>query len=174
MHASISPRVPEQQSEVPPMPRPQTPSKVTRELYALVVYLHASANRDLLTAIAREELTFTQLALLDRLRGGRAKPTVRQAASMLDVSQPAASRLVHQLAVRGLVQREADERDTRVKRIAITDRGEAVIVRLHACRIEHVERFTHGLTVAQRQQLEQALADVTAREEIAAYRPAAA
>src|SRR4051794_255858 len=88
------------------------------ELYALVTYLHSSAHRDLLNAIAAEQLTFNQLQLLDYLRR-RHRPTLAQAAAVMHVTKGSASRAVEQLARRGLVRREPDERDNRAKRLVI-------------------------------------------------------
>lgn len=149
------------------------PPDVSHDLYALVVYLHASCNRDLLDAIAAEQLSFNQLQLLERLRGGRRKPTMRQAAAQLHVTQAATTRLVDALARRGLVQREPDERDYRAKRVVITDRGEEVITRLHAARLDRIIAFAQGLSAGEREALERGLAKVVQRESIAACRPAA-
>lgn len=157
---------------MPPSKPPPAPT-VTENLYALVVYLHASCNRDLLDAIAREQLSFSQLQLLERLRGSQRKPTVRQAATLMHVTPHGASRIVEQLARRGLIMREADERDGRAKRISITPRGEQVIMRLHAARLRGISTFTEGLDDDERAQLAQALSKVAKRDAVAACRPTA-
>lgn len=143
------------------------------DLYALIVYLHADSNRDLLTGIVREELSINQLRLLDRLRGGRRHPTIANAAQMLHVTVAAASRIVDGLARKDLVRRESDESDYRAKRIVITEKGERVVNRLHAARLEHVERFTDELDDDERKQLRGALTVLLEREPIAACRPLA-
>jgi DNA-binding MarR family transcriptional regulator len=150
------------------------PATITEDLYALVVYLHVSCNRDLLTAIGREELSFNQLQLLERLRAGRRRPTITQAASILHVTIAAASRMVDSLARRGLVHRETDDDNYRAKRIVITDRGEQVIARLHAARLDGVAAFTERLKAGERDQLHAALRPVLEREHITAYHPPAA
>jgi DNA-binding MarR family transcriptional regulator len=142
-------------------------------LSAVVVYLHASCNRDLFDSIAVEQLSYSQLLLLERLRGsGGRKPTVAQAAAMMRMSTSAASRSINDLAARRLVTREPEERDGRTKRVAITEDGEAVIVRLHAVRRDHVAKFAAELDEDERQALEQLLAKLLRREEIAACRAA--
>lgn len=152
----------------------EAPATITEDLYALVVYLHVSCNRDLLTAIGREELSFNQLQLLERLRAGRRRPTITQAASILHVTIAAASRMVDGLARRGLVRRETDDDNYRAKRITITDRGEEVIGRLHAARLEGVLNFTERLKPGERDKLHAALRPVLEREQIVTYRPPAA
>ncbi|HWD76337.1 MAG TPA: MarR family transcriptional regulator [Solirubrobacteraceae bacterium] len=145
---------------------------VSSDLYALVVYLHASANRDLFAAIGTLELSFSQLKLLERLRGGRRTPTIKQAAALMHVSLPAASRITDSLARRGLVRRETDDRDFRAKRILITPRGEQAIAQLHAARHEEIIAFCDQLDVDEREQLAAALRPVVDHEQIAVYRPA--
>lgn len=150
----------------------ETPAPdISDDLYALVVYLHASSNHDLLEAIGREQLSFSQLQLLERLRAGRMKPTIRQAAAMIQVRPNTASELVDTLARRGLVRRDQDDNDYRAKRITITERGEEVITRLHAARQGSIVMFTEQLAAKEREQLHAALGPLLERDQIAACRP---
>lgn len=144
---------------------------LTSDLYALVVYLHASCNRDLLDAIAEEQLSFSQLQLLERLRTGRLRPTVRQAAALMHVSPAGASRIVDNLARRKLIRREQDDDDFRAKRIAITEQGEHAIARLHAARLEQIDTFAGDLAPDERAYLQVTLNKLLERESIAACRP---
>lgn len=148
----------------------ETPG-VADNLYALTVYLHAGCNRDLLDAIHAEEISLSQLQLLDRLRSGRRRPNVAQAARLIHRSPAGTSRLVDELARRGLIRREGDEGDFRSKRLVITDRGEQVIARLHAARYDQVVAFTEELEPDERDQLQAALVQVLSRNEISQYRP---
>lgn len=146
--------------------------KLEDDLYALVVYLHASCNRDLLEAIGREQVPFSGLILLERLRGGHRRPTVRQAAAIMHVSAAGASRILDRLAREGLVRREADDEDYRARRILITDRGEGLVGRLHAARREQIRTFAEQLDVDERGDLAAALERLCRRDAIAALRPA--
>lgn len=137
----------------------------------MVVYLHADTNRDLLEGIVREQLSISQLILLEQLRGHHIRPTMRQAAALMRVSQAGASRIVAGLAERGLVTRAGDDHDYRAKRIAITARGEQVVASMHAARLEHVETFVGELDPDERRQLRATLQELLKREQIAAYRP---
>jgi DNA-binding MarR family transcriptional regulator len=144
---------------------------IASDLCALVVYLHRSADRDLLDAIRLAELSFSQLYLLDRLRGKRYSPTIRQAAALMHLSIAGGSRVVKSLSKRGLVRRLADERDYRARRIAITDRGEQAIAALHAARLDGVLAFVEGLPNDVCEELAGALRLIVSQSEIAAHRP---
>lgn len=148
---------------------PEEPVDITEDLYALVHYLHVDCHQDLLDAIAREQLSFSQLQLLERLRRGGYHPTIRQAAALMHISVGAASRGVEALAQRGLVRREGHERDERAKRVVITDRGAEVITRLHAARLDGVAAVNESLTDPERRQLRKALEPL--RERTDPYRP---
>lgn len=145
-------------------------TELSDDLYSLVSHVHESCNRDLLDAIAREELSFSQLQLLERLRTGM-RPTVRQAAAILHVSCAGASRMIDSLARRGLVRREADDRDFRAKRLEITDRGLEAIQRLHAARLEGIQAFTRRLHPDDQKRLQTAIRRTMGRDELAARRP---
>jgi DNA-binding MarR family transcriptional regulator len=151
-------------------PPSDSPPDLAGELHALVSYLHASCNRDLFDAIAIEELSFSQLQLLDRLRGSQRRPTVRQCATLMRLCPPSGSRSVEHLARRGFVLREPDESDARVKRVAITEEGAAVITRLHAARRDQIATFTGELEEDERRALSELLSRLLRREEIAACR----
>jgi DNA-binding MarR family transcriptional regulator len=51
--------------------------------------------------------------------------TIKQVAGLLERSVSATSRLLDQLASRGMITRREDEQDHRVKRVAITEQGRA-------------------------------------------------
>lgn len=142
--------------------------ELTEELYALTVYLHATAHRDYLDAIKREELTLSELRLLERIRSGL-HPTIREAGSLLHLSIQGASRCVDGLARRGLIDRDQDVDDYRSKRIRITDRGTSALLRLHAAQIEPIATFAVDLTADERDELLDALQPL--RDRLAPYRP---
>lgn len=148
------------------------PVDLAGDLYALVVYLHADSNRDLMDMMGREELTVRQIKLLGILRSGRLRPTIAQVSRLLGMHPTGASRLVHSLARRGLVQREGAEEDGRRKRIAITDRGDQVLARLHAARYDRVVEFVDDLDTGQRSELSSILGPIAGRQDIRVFRPA--
>jgi DNA-binding MarR family transcriptional regulator len=141
------------------------------DLYALVVYLHKNCNADLFEAVGALELTLTQIKLLHQLEDASRELTLKQAAELVHVSLPAASRTVEDLVRRGYVERNEDSDDRRMKRVSLTDAGSAVIRRLNAARLSGFAEFTASLTDAERRRLGDALSKLMAREEIADCRP---
>jgi len=62
--------------------------------------------------------------------------TIKQVAGLLERSVSATSRLLDQLASRGMITRREDEQDHRVKRVAITEQGRALIETLQVLRAD--------------------------------------
>ena len=141
------------------------------DLYALVVFLHKNCNSDLFEAIGALELTLTQIKLLHHLEDQPRELTLKEAAELVHVSLPAASRLVDDLVRRGFAQRREDEEDRRMKRVCLTDAGRTVSRRLHAARLSGLSQFTQTLTADERRSLAQALDQLLERDEVAACRP---
>jgi DNA-binding MarR family transcriptional regulator len=141
------------------------------DLYALVVYLHKNCNPDLFEAIGAVELTLTQIKLLHHLDDQPRELTLKQAAEVVHVSLPAASRMVEDLVRRGFAQRREDEDDRRMKRVCLTEDGRTVIRRLNAARLSGLEEFVQALAAGERRSLAQALSHLLQREDVAACRP---
>jgi DNA-binding MarR family transcriptional regulator len=146
-------------------------TSLSGDLFALVVYLHKNCNSDLFEAMGALELTITQIKLLHHLEDAERAPTLKEAAELVLVSLPAASRTVDDLVRRGFVERHEDVEDRRMKRVSPTDAGRAVSRRLNAARLSGLEEFTETLTEAERLTLAQALSKLLEREDVAACRP---
>lgn len=144
---------------------------LARDLYALVVFLHKTCNADLFAAMGLLELTISQIKLLHQLEEATRELTLKEAAELVPLSLPAASRTVDDLVRRGIVQRHEDEADRRMKRISLTQGGRAVIRQVNAARMSGLEQFTHTLTEDERRPLAAALAELLARDDVAACRP---
>jgi DNA-binding MarR family transcriptional regulator len=141
------------------------------DLFALVVYLHKNCNSDLFEAMGALELTMTQIKLLHHLEDAPRALTLKEAAELVLVSLPAASRTVDDLVRRGFVERHEDVEDRRMKRITPTEAGRAVVRRLNAARLIGLEQFSQSLNPAERRELAQALSQLLRRPDIAACRP---
>lgn len=141
------------------------------DLYALVVYLHKACTSDLFEAVGALELTMTQIKLLHHLEDADRELTLKEAAELVLVSLPAASRTVDDLVRRGFVERHEDVEDRRMKRVRPTEAGRAVIRRLNAARLSRLEQFTETLTDAERRKLAAALSTLLQRPDVAACRP---
>ena len=140
------------------------------DLYALIVFVHKHCNADLFEALGALELTLTQVKLLHHLEDQPRELALKEAAELVHVSLPAASRMVDDLVRRGFAQRREDEEDRRMKRVCLTDGGRTVIRRLNAARLSGLEQFTKTLTTTERRSLAQALQKLLEREDVAACR----
>jgi DNA-binding MarR family transcriptional regulator len=141
------------------------------DLYAFVVYLHKNCNSDLFQAVGALELSLTQIKLLHHLEDARHELTLKEAAGLVHVSLPAASRTVDDLVRRGFVERNEDLDDRRMKRVSLTDGGRSVSRRLNAARLSGLEQFTLGLSPDERRSLAKALDSLLGRPEVAECRP---
>ena len=144
---------------------------LAQDLYALVVFLHKNCNSDLFEAVGALELTLTQIKLLHHLEDQPRELTLKEAADLVLISLPAASRAVDDLVRRGFVERHEDTEDRRMKRVLLTDAGRAVIRRLNAARLNGLELFAQTLTNVEQRKLAAALSTLLEREDVAACRP---
>ncbi len=141
------------------------------DLYALIVFLHKNCNADLFEAVGALELSLSQIKLLHHLDDQPRELSLKEAAEVVHVSMPAASRMVDDLVRRGFAQRREDDDDRRMKRVCLTEGGRTAIRRLNAARLTGLEQFSTHLTTTERLSLAQALEQLLEREDIAACRP---
>jgi DNA-binding MarR family transcriptional regulator len=141
------------------------------DLYALVVFVHKNCNADLFEAMAELELTITQIKLLHLLEVADRELTLKQAAELVPLSLPAASRTVDDLVRRGIVERHEDVEDRRMKRVSLTDVGRRVIRQVNGARLSGLEHFTETLNDDERRLLAGALSELLRRGDVADCRP---
>jgi DNA-binding MarR family transcriptional regulator len=96
------------------------------DLYALAAYLMRRGNVGTFNAIAEMDLSFTQIKALCALDAEARELSVGELAEALGTSLPAMSRAVDGLHERGLVGREEDRTDRRMKRVRLTPAGAKV------------------------------------------------
>ena len=148
-------------------------ASLAEDLYALVLFLHKNCNADLFEAVGALELSLSQIKLLHHLEDQPRELSLKEAAEVVHVSMPAASRMVDDLVRRGFAQRREDEDDRRMKRVCLTDGGRTAIRRLNAARLNGLDQFSNTLTTTERESLAQALRQLLEHEDIAACRPEA-
>jgi DNA-binding MarR family transcriptional regulator len=148
-----------------------TGATLATDLYALVVFLHKNCNADLFQAVGDLELSLSQIKLLHHLEDQPRELSLKEAAEVVHVSMPAASRMVDDLVRRGFAQRREDEDDRRMKRVCLTDGGRAAIRRLNAARLSGLRQFATSLTTTEKTTLARALQQLLERDDIAACRP---
>ncbi len=99
---------------------------------------------DAVRALGDFDVSLPQLVTLLLLEE-QGEPTIKQMSEALGRSVSATGRLLDQLVRRGLVSRREDDRDRRVKRVAITEQGRAFVASM--------ERHRAGAQLAVMQQL---------------------
>jgi DNA-binding MarR family transcriptional regulator len=155
-------------------PAAAQPSPEIREtaaqLGAVISQLFLHDQGEQLQAIEDSGLTMSQCKALLALAGPGVSSEPRQIteiAERLGLSLPAMSRAVDGMFRKRLITRVEDVQDRRVRRIAITSKGERLVAKLVSLRLASLERFVSGLSDAQRRKLDEALDALLEREEIA-------
>jgi DNA-binding MarR family transcriptional regulator len=146
-------------------------SDLALDLCALLTHLQKSCQSDVLEAVGALDLSLTQIKLLHHLEAADRELGLGEAAELVRVSLPAASRLVDDLVRRGLVERRENAADRRMKRVTLTEEGRAIIRRIGAARLSGLEQFVEGLTDSERRALGRALEKLMERPDVAAWRP---
>src|SRR5271155_2134149 len=120
-------------------------AELSLDLAALARYLMRSANVGTFNAIGELDLSFTQIKALCALETDGEERSVKALAETLGVSLAAMSRAVDGLYERGLVGREEDRSDRRMKRVRLTDAGRAVPQALQYARLSALQEFVGSL-----------------------------
>jgi len=132
----------------------------TQRLSELMAPLWAHLNRrssaDLFRMVAELDSSFSQVKMLFLLEDG-GEHSLKELATALGLSLPAASRAVDGLIQRGYVTRREAATDRRSRIIALTDDGRAVVERVMRARLQTLEAFADELTPEERDGLYTAL-----------------
>jgi DNA-binding MarR family transcriptional regulator len=140
--------------------------ELARRLAGLFHFLATATSREFLPEISDLDLSLTQLKALALLRGQEARLSVKDLAEGLGISVAATSRTVEGLVKRGLVDRDEDVADRRVKRVCLTARGRRMIERVVAVRVAALRRVVDSLSDDQRTKLADALEALLENDDI--------
>ena len=130
------------------------------ELLDLWTHLTRGSGRQIFAVLGELDLTLTQMKALGLLDECPRAISVKDLSERLVLSLPATSRTVDSLLRRGLLSREEDPDDRRIKRVRLTSEGHDVVARLNAARLEGLEAFAASLSDDQRAALMAALTDL--------------
>jgi len=135
-----------------------SPAEVAREL-ATVVRQILGSTRQVYRLLDELDLSLTHVKTLCVAAEwtGERDLSVKELGEELGMSLPNASRTVDHLLQRGYLERRADERDRRIKRVAITPAGGEVAHRIDHARLEGIEVWAAALSPEQRRALLDAL-----------------
>jgi DNA-binding MarR family transcriptional regulator len=123
---------------------------------------------EVLRVIDESGLTFAQMKVLVELQAPDEElHTVTALAERLGISAASASRAADEMVRKKLVTRVEDPDDRRVKRLAMTAKGQRLADRIISARLAGLEEFTGSLEANERQKLESALDALLERPEMA-------
>jgi DNA-binding MarR family transcriptional regulator len=125
-----------------------------------------------LRVAAEHDLSMSQLRVLLLLDGHDRDFAINELAEIIRLSVGATSRVVDHLVRAGLVSRREDLVDRRLKRIAITTKGQRAMLGLANAKRAGLRRFAAGLEDDEREDMSRALAPVLARAAAASLPPA--
>jgi DNA-binding MarR family transcriptional regulator len=144
-------------------------------MYALASYMMRSANVGTFEAIAELDLSFTQIKTLCALDAEGDERSLGSLAEALGISLATMSRSVDGLFERGLVVREEDPADRRMKRVRLTPAGRRVPQALSEARLSALHELIESLGEPEARALADALGMILGgRPDIAQHRPAGA
>jgi DNA-binding MarR family transcriptional regulator len=101
-------------------------------------------------------LSMPQLGILFQLHY-RGTCGISELSEKFDITNAATSQLVDKLVQGGLIQREEDPHDRRVKRVNLTEKGQKLIQHSTEKRYRWVEGVARGLSAEEREQVNRAL-----------------
>jgi DNA-binding MarR family transcriptional regulator len=143
-----------------------TPVASTQQLSEVLAPLWAHLNRqssaDLFKMVADLDSSFSQVKMLFLLEDG-GEHSVKEVATALGLSFPAASRAVDGLIQRGYVTRRESAEDRRSRLVALSDEGRVVVERVLRARLKTLESFAAELTPDERDSLYTALLPIVER-----------
>ena len=138
-----------------------SPTKVLTEVIRewSEVFMQRSM-RDFKRFMDETGLSFSQINILMRLVHG-GSTSVSEIGEQLGVTNAAASQAVDRLVGLGLIERTEDPEDRRAKRLALTQKGRALIEKGIEARSKWVEGLTDALTPEQQNMIISALTLLT-------------
>ncbi len=146
--------------------------ELSRHIGAFFLYLANASNRDFLPETSELDLSLTQLKALFLIGAPTEEPlSMKSLAEGLGLSFAATSRAVDALCKRGLMDRDEDSDDRRIKRVSLTLKGRRAVDRLTAIRLAGLERLVETFSPDEREKLAVALEPILAREEIRRFLP---
>jgi DNA-binding MarR family transcriptional regulator len=128
----------------------------------LWAHLNRRSSAELFKMVAELDSSFSQVKMMFLLEDG-GEHSVKELATALGLSLPAASRAVDGLIQRDWVTRREADTDRRSRLIALSDPGRTVVDRVIRARLDTLEAFAADLTPEERDGLYTALLPIVER-----------
>lgn len=132
------------------------------DLAAFLTLLHRASSGEWLQAVEELDLSLTGLKILHRLDDA-GELSVKELATLLPLSLPAASRAVDGLVGRGLLERRESTEDRRSRLVRLSPAGHAMAARVLEARLAGLEGFVAALPEEDRDRLSHALSPIVER-----------
>jgi len=139
------------------------PVEVLDALEIFLGQIHCVGDEAGLETLIDTDLSFSQFRSLLILSQENAPAPIHEVAEKLHLSVAATGRNLDRLVKEGLVERQEDEFDRRIKRISLSASGRSLISGFHQQRRSHVLSFLTDLPAADRQRLVDALGPINSR-----------
>ncbi|MDQ8045753.1 MAG: MarR family transcriptional regulator [Solirubrobacteraceae bacterium] len=131
----------------------ETSDALAQRLSTVLMALFKRGNHGAMTAVAEYELTLSQLRALFVLDSSDHDLAVNEIADQVGLSMAAMGRAIDALHKSGLVSRQEDTDDRRIKRITLTPSGTAAIERIGQSRMAGILTFVDALDDGDRARL---------------------
>ncbi len=148
--------------------RARAGDELALKLGAVILRCMGPRGGEVLRVIDESGLTFAQMKVLVELQApDPSLHIVTALAEELGISIASASRAAEGLVRKKLVTRVEDQDDRRIKRLALTAKGQRLADRIISARLASLEEFTGSLEAEERGKLEAALDALLERPEVA-------
>ncbi len=140
---------------------------LTDDLAAFTQLLMRPGRGHAFTTMAEHDLSISQVRILHLLFGSERDPAQVEIAEQIALSGAAAGRAIDTLVRTGLVERHPDAVDRRIKRVALTSAGRAMVEEMAAGRRADFREFVDQLDPAERRRLANAIAPILSTRHLA-------
>jgi DNA-binding MarR family transcriptional regulator len=136
---------------------------LVRDLGAFAKFLLHAGGRDFYAAVGELDLSISQIRILHLLTREMDNASLKALADAIGLSLPAVSRSIDALVHRGLVTREENAEDRRLKTVRATGEAHELVDHLMELRLAGIAEFVSTLSDEERGRLAAALSPVVAR-----------
>jgi DNA-binding MarR family transcriptional regulator len=138
-------------------------TELVRDLGAFAKFILHAGGRDFYAAVGELDLSISQIRILHLLTREVENASLKTLADAIGLSLPAVSRSIDGLVHRGLVTREENADDRRLKSVRATGEAHDLVDRLMELRLAGIAEFVNTLSDEERADLANALSPVVAR-----------
>ena len=136
---------------------------LVRDLGAFAKFILHAGGRDFYAAVGELDLSISQIRILHLLTREMENASLKALADAIGLSLPAVSRSIDALVHRGLVTREENADDRRLKTVRATGEAHDLVDRLMELRLAGIAEFVSTLSDGERADLSRALSPIVAR-----------